>query len=319
MSNKPNFPETLCEAVVYFSDENRAWDFVVEMRWPGSICCPQCGSTDVRFRRTRKNWLCKDCVDKREFSVRIGTIFENSPLPLGKWMIAVWMLVNAKNGISSYELHRSIGVTQKTAWSMLHRIRFALHCGSFDKPLEGRVEADETYIGGKFRNMNKRRRVRYKGLRGNAVPKAIVAGLLERNGEVRMTVVENAGGKALQRVVRENVAEGANLLTDENSAYRALGEEYVHEAVNHAVEYARGHVHTNGLENFWSLLKRALHGTYVSVEPFHLFRYLDEQCFRFNRRKQTDQERFIGAAGGFSGKRLDYHTLTGAGQKECVS
>ena len=226
-------------------------------------------------------WACKSC--QKQYSVKVGTIFEDSAIKLDKWICAMWMIVNAKNGISSYEIHRSLGVTQKTAWFMMHRIRLALQNGSLDRKLTGEVEADETYIGGKARNMHKGKQA--KALKAEGYfRKAVVMGMLERDGEVRTKVLNVASAKVLAREIRANVEPGSTLYTDQLASYTRVGQGYAHHVINHAQEYVRGNVHTNSIENFWSLLKRGIKGTYVSVEPFHLFRYLDEQSFRFNTR-----------------------------------
>ena len=221
----------------------------------------------------------------------------------------MWQIVNCKNGISSYEIHRAIGVTQKTAWFMDHRIRFALGMDSGDK-LSGHVEADETFIGGKARNMHvSKRRRRITGTGGK--DKTAVLGILERGGKVKTAVVPNRRKKALQPEVKKHVEAGSALYTDALLSYQGLASDYAHQVIDHAVAYVDGKVHTNGLENFWSLLKRGLNGTYVSVEPFHLFRYLDEQAYRFNNRKLADAERFNIAVSGIVGKRLTWDQVTG--------
>jgi transposase-like protein len=254
--------------------------------------------------------MCYGC--NKQFSLKVGTIFEDSPLGLDKWMMAIWMIGNCKNSVSSYEMHRSIGVTQKSAWFMLHRIRKAMHEGSFTK-LSGEVEADETFIGGKARNMHvgkRQRRITGTGTKD----KIAVMGILERGGKVRTTVVPNRKKTALQAEVKKHVEAGAALYTDALLSYEGLAGEYAHKVVDHAVEYVNGRIHTNGLENFWSLLKRGLSGTYISVEPFHLFRYLDEQSFRYNNRTgMNDQARFEKIMGSVSGNRLTYKELIGFG------
>lgn len=308
MSPKETAPKTLVEAIRYFADEDRCIEFVAELRWPDGATCPACESKRVGWISTRKYWKCKDC--KKQFSVKVGTIFEDSAVKLDKWLIAIWLIVNAKNGISSYELGRSIDVTQKTAWFMNHRIRLALHMGSFTKPLEGEIEADETYIGGKARNMHKGKR-QAKG-RG-AVGKAVVFGLLERHGEVRAKVVPDAKASSLWPEIRKHVKPGAYLYTDELKSYQGLVEDFKHRVINHAETYVKGRIHTNGMENFWSLVKRSINGTYVSVEPYHLFRYLDEASFRFNTRKETDADRFQSAVRLIKGKRIEFSRLTGEG------
>jgi len=293
-----------------FSDEDAAHDYIVQMRWPAGVCCPRCGSTAVTYIKTRKLWKCKDCVERKQFSVRVGTIFEDSKLKLGHWLVAIWQLVNCKNGISSYELARALGITQKSAWFMLHRARLALHVGSFDRKLIGHIEVDETYIGGRARYMHKDKVARLKA--EPIMGKAVVMGLLDRhNGEIRAFVVPSAHKRHLVGKIYENVEPGALILSDENQTYNMLYRHYAHEVINHAECYAKGHVHTNGLENFWSLTKRAIKGTYVAVEPFHLFRYMDEQTFRFNNRKTDDAERFHKAVRGCNRKRLTYNSLTG--------
>lgn len=308
-------PRTLVEAVRHFSDPDVALDTMVKLRWPNGVCCPTCGRADVRFIKTRRMWECKEVHPKKQFSAKIGTIFEDSPLGLDKWFVAIWMVANCKNGVSSYELHRAIGVTQKSAWFMLHRIRLAMQCGSLMKA-DGAVEADETFVGGLAKNMHKdKREKKIKGTGGAG--KTIVMGVLERKGpesaisRVRARVIENTKKATLHREVRASVTPGSSLYTDAAGGYRGLEEDFNHEVVDHAYEYVRGAVHTNGLENFWSLLKRSLKGTYVSVEPFHLFRYLDEQVFRFNARNGNDYDRFSSVLSWVTGLRLTYSELTG--------
>jgi transposase-like protein len=309
-------PKTLQEAIQKFSDEIKCIKYFSAIRWPNGVKCVSCGDENVTFVSTRKIWSCKAC--RKQFSIKIGTIFEDSPIPLTKWFPAVWLIVSAKNGISSYEIHRALGVTQKTAWFMLHRIRLAMQNGSFMKlgGKGGAVEVDETYIGGKARNMHFERKLRMiDGGRGT-VGKVAVIGLLQRHGKgkskVRLTTVQNTSREDLQPIIRKNVKAGSEVYTDSHSSYEGLNDEYFHEFVNHAETYAKGKVHTNGLENFWSLLKRGLRGTYVSVEPFHLFRYLDEQSFRYNNRiDMDDADRFNKLLKKVTGKRVTYSKLTG--------
>lgn len=308
-------PETLIEAIRYFSDPDVCLDFMISLRWPNGVVCPTCGSTDVIFLANQKRWQCKSKHSKRQFSVKVGTIFEDSPIGLDKWLTTIWLIANAKNGISSYEVHRAIDVTQKTAWFMLHRIRLAMQTESFDK-IGGEVEVDETFIGGAARFMHKSKRAAKITGRG-MVGKTAVMGLLARHGPdghstVRTKVVPNTRRASLSPEVRKHVAPGSTVYTDALKSYSDLADAYVHEVIDHAESYARGVVHTNGIENFWSLVKRAIKGTYVSVESFHLFRYLDEEAFRFNHRKTDDGERFSMASFGIIGKRLTYKALTGA-------
>jgi len=280
-------PRTLQQAILYFSDFDRCRQFLIDLRWSdGKVACPQCGSEHVIYLEKARVWKCYGKHSRAKFTLKTGTIFEDSPLGLDKWLAALWLLVNAKNGISSCEIARSIGITQKSAWFMAHRLRFALHHGSFDK-LSGDVEVDETFIGGKARNMHvaqRKRRITGTGVKD----KAAVVGILERGGKVRTTVVDNRKKKTLQAEVHKHVEAGSALYSDELLSYEGLAGKYAHQVIDHAVKYVDGQVHTNGLENYWSLLKRGLNGTYVSVEPFHLFRYLDEQAFRYNNRKDLD-------------------------------
>jgi transposase-like protein len=299
------FPKTLLQAVRYFSDPDVALRFMVAIRWPDGIFCPRCDSTEYSFLSTRRVWKCRSC--KKQFTVKLGTIMEDSPIGLDKWLCAIWLICGAKNGISSYEIHRAIGITQKSAWFLLHRIRKAMQTGTFNK-LAGDVEVDETFIGGLARNMHESKR---KHIGTGKMGKVAVMGLLERHGEVRTHVVSDVKRETLQAHVHNHVERGANVYTDAWVSYDGLDSRYVHSVINHAEKYVDGIIHTNGIENFWSLLKRTLRGTYVSVEPFHLFRYLDEQSFRFNNRKGDDSDRFIKAAQNITGKRVTYKQLTG--------
>ncbi|MEA2494727.1 MAG: hypothetical protein QOJ29_2638 [Thermoleophilaceae bacterium] len=301
-------PTNLLEAIRYFSDLDVANEFVAKLRWPQGPVCPRCGSVEKHsYLTTRRIWKCRDC--KKQFSVKLGTIFEDSPLGLDKWLPAVWLTANSKNGISSHELGRALGVTQKSAWFMLHRIRLAMQTGSFDK-LDGEVEVDETYIGGLARNMHKH--VRKQKITGTGgVNKSTVLGIRKRDGEIRAAVVETTRKADLFPHIHKHVEKGARVYTDTLPTYRSLGADYEHETVDHAGKYVDGRVHTNGLENFWALLKRGLHGTYVSVEPFHLFRYLDERVFTYNLRELSDLGRFAAVLSACAGRRLTYEELTG--------
>jgi transposase-like protein len=308
-----DFPTTLQDAIVYFGDPDKAFAAAIALRWPNGITCPRCESKEHSFISTRKIWFCKGC--KKQFTIKLNSIFEDSPLGMDKWMFATWLVSNCKNGVSSCEIARHLGITQKSAWFMDHRIRHAMHSGSFSNKLSGQIEADETYIGGKARNMHASERARkITGTGGK--DKTAVIGILERGSKVagstvRVKVIDNAKKKTLQSEIRQHVLAGSAIFTDALKSYEGL-DEFQHEVVDHAVEYVRGEVHTNGLENFWSLFKRGLNGTYVSVEPFHLFRYLDEQMFRYNNRKGlNDAERFVNVMRNTSGKRLTWKQLTG--------
>ena len=296
-------PESLQNAIIYFSDPDRCFQYALNLRWPGGlVTCPRCNSDQHSFISTRRIWFCKGC--KKQFTLKVGTIFEDSPLGLDKWMCAFWMICNCKNGVSSCEMARTLKITQKSAWFMLHRIRKAMHDDFTDK-LSGEVEADKTFIGGKARNMHVSKRQRRTTGTGTK-DKTAVMGMLERGGRVRTTVIANRKKAMIQGTVKEHVQAGSALYTDFLLSYQGLAGEHAHRVVDHAIEYVHGRVHTNGMENFWSLLKRGISGTYVSVELFHLHRYLDEQTFRFNNRKSmNDLGRFELAMKNVFGRRLN--------------
>lgn len=300
-----------------FSDELFCVHFVANLRWPDDKAyCPKCGEANNKFMKSRRVWQCntKDC--KKQFSVKQGTVFEDSAIGLDKWLVAMWLLVNAKNGISSYELHRALGITQKSAWFVLHRIREAMTNGTIEK-LSGTIEVDEAYVGGVAKNMHKTKRIRFQPkwdrqqLRDN---KTAIFGMVERKGIVRAKVIKKGNTvrtEDVMPVIHENIEPNSEVFTDQAIIYRHLYEQYVHETVNHTVEYVRGNVHTNSIENFWSLLKRTIKGTYVSVSPAHLQKYVEEQVFRFNARHGNDKERFVQLLESISGKRLTYSQLIG--------
>jgi transposase-like protein len=311
-------PKTLQQAIRYFSDYENCRQFMIAVRWSdGKVRCPYCGSEKVTHLEKARLYRCYGDHPKQKFSLKIGTVMEDSPIPLEKWLPAMWMLCNCRNGVSSYEIARALGVTQKSAWFMMHRIRLAMQDGSTLKlgGGSGEIEADESFIGGKARNMHKHIRAR-KVKQGSQAHQAIVVGVLERGGKVRTQVVSDRERPTMHKIVKENVKAGSALFTDEHRGYYGLASDYQHQVIDHATSYVEGKVHTNGMENFWSLLKRGLHGTYVSVEPFHLFRYLDEQAFRFNNRRDetrkpvSDAERFSRVIPGIVGKRLTYSELT---------
>jgi transposase-like protein len=302
-------PKTLQQAIVYFSNPTNCRNYLVARRWPNGVTCPRCGSQNVLFLEKYNRWQCREGHDSPQFTLKTGTVMEDSPIGLDKWLTAMWQIVNSKNGISSCEVHRAIGITQKSAWFLDHRIRFALGMGPGAK-LSGEVEVDESFIGGKARNMHKSKRERVITGTGGK-DKTVVMGIMERGGNVRAMVVDNRRKKELQKRIREHVEAGSAIFSDELKSYEGLETDYQHAVINHAVEYANGNVHTNGMENFWSLLKRGLHGTYISVEPFHLFRYIDEQAYRFNNRDLTDAERFDIAVKGIVGKRLTWNQVIG--------
>lgn len=300
------FPTTLVEAIRYFSDEAVCRDFMASLRWPNGAICPRCESPENGYVSTRHLWRCKAC--KYEFTVKKGTIFEDSPIPLSKWLPALWMYSAFKKGVSSHQLARNLGVTQKTAWFMSHRIRLAMEIGNFDRPLSGEVEVDETFVGGKarFQHENKKKHIGTGGM-----GKVAVMGLLERHGEVRAKVIPSRRKHTVQNEVRASVAPGSTVYSDSLKSYDGLAAEYVHGVIDHAEGYVRDRVHTNGLENFWSLFKRMIYGTHHSVEPEHLDRYLDEATYRFNRREVSDTTRFTEATARVIGKRITYRQLIG--------
>src|SRR5271156_6577325 len=311
-------PKTLQQAIVYFANPDNCLEFMVSRRWPNGVTCPTCGRDDVRFISTRRMWECKAQHARKQFSVKIGTIFEDSALPLDKWLIAMWMIANCKNGVSSYEVARPLGITQKSAWFMLHRIRLAMqNQSSVQLGGDGKeVEVDETFVGGAARFMHsdkRKRRITETGTKD----KVAVMGILERGGQVRGAVVGNRKKHALQTNIRAHVKAGSAIYTDALMSYHGLKQQgFQHQVVDHAEKYVYGQVHTNGLENFWSLLKRQLKGTYISVEPFHLFRYLDEQVYRYNNRGSkenpvNDGDRFQQALSQIAGKRLTFAEVTG--------
>jgi transposase-like protein len=307
MSNSKGQPTNLLEAIQHFSDLDVCTEFVAKLRWPDGPVCPRCESTEYSYLTTRRVWKCKGC--KKQYSVKLGTIFEDSPLGLNKWLPAVWLIANSKNGISSHELGRALGITQKSAWFMLHRIRLAMQTGSFNK-LGGTVEVDETFIGGKARNMHKAERARkITGTGGK--DKTVVLGARQRDGEVRASVVFDRKRRTLHGYIAEHVEPGAAVYTDALESYSGLSRDFAHATVDHAERYVDGQVHTNGIENFWSLLKRGLHGTYISVEPFHLFRYLDERVLTYNLRDQSDYGRFEAVLSHVSERRLTWAEVTG--------
>jgi len=315
MKDKETAPQSLMEAVIFFSDLDVCHAYMASLKWPdGKVTCPMCGGTEIGNIASRRMYQCKAKACRKQFSVKVNTIFEDSPLPLSKWFVAVWSITNAKNGISSCELARALNVTQKSAWHMLHRIRHAMQTGTFQK-FSGEVESDETFVGGKAENMHASRRkakIRGRGFKD----KAIVHGLIQRaQGEsisqVRAAVIPNTQRKTIGPILAAHIEPGSKLYTDTAGAYSKIKTPFVHQMVDHELAYVDGACHTNSLENFWSLFKRTVKGTYISMDEPHLNRYIGEMAFRFNQRDGTDAYRFKAVMPGMVGKRLKYDDLTG--------
>jgi transposase-like protein len=307
---KLRVPRTLIEAVAYFSDQDVAHDFFVQLRWPNGAACPHCGNAEVHYLPKYRRWTCKEC--RQQFTAKTGTIFEDSPISFSKWLPAIWLITANRNGISSMELHRALGVTQKTAWFMLHRIREALD-DQGGEPFRGPVEADETYVGGLTKNMNAKRRAKYQRT-WSGEGKSAVFGIVQRNtpehrGKVRAWVIPFVEKEYLQGNIRRNVAPGEEVHTDGFPAYRGLKRDYIHQVIDHAYSYVEGHVHTNSIESFFSVFKRTIRGTYIAPRPKHLQRYVAEQVHRFNERENTDGPRFALSAKMAEGKRITYKQL----------
>jgi transposase-like protein len=307
--NANHDPQTMLEAVRQFSDPQVAHDYFVRMRWPNGAACPRCGNVDPHYLGDKyRRWFCKDC--KKQFTVKVGTVFEDSPIGFDKWLPAIWLISSNRNGISSCELARALDVTQKTAWFMLHRIRLMLANDSFEQ-LRGIIEADETYVGGKHGSKPVSvRRQRKPNTWGNA-NKTAVFGMVQRGGKVRAWALPDGTAKQIPPLLKKHGHRDATLYTDSAMFYRHQDEHFLrHETINHDLEeYVRGEVHTNTIENFWSVLKRMLGGTYISVDAKHLARYVEEEIFRYNERENEDGPRFVKATKGADGKRLTYKEL----------
>jgi transposase-like protein len=297
--------DNLMQMMSAFPDEQSAIDHFTAIRWKHGAFCPHCGSTRVYHFSDNRTHKCGDC--RKRFSIKVGTIFEDSKIELRKWMLAIWLITAHKKGVASTQLAKDIGVTQKTAWFMLHRLRYAAQTKSFKRPLEGMIEADETFIGGKEKNKHASKRT--GGKQGGA-GKAIVLGLLERDGELRTGATPNLSAKNIQSAIRANVAAGSLMLTDEHRSFQGLGQDYVHHTVCHSAgEYVRKfYIHTNGIESVWALFKRQIVGTHHWMSPKHLSRYLCEMTWRFNLRDIGDGDRVNALLDTASG-RLTYKEL----------
>lgn len=288
-----------------FPDEQAAIDHLRAIRWRDGAYCPYCGSKRIMHFSDKRTHKCHDC--RQRFSIKVGTIFEDTKLPLRKWFAAIWLITSHKKGIASTQLARDLKITQKTAWFVLHRLRYAARTKSFNRPLAGTVEMDETVIGGKEQNKHKSKR---KGVRGSS-GKTVVFGMLERGGEVRARKIKDLSGRSIRGQVFDNVAEGAVLLTDEHTSYQTLdGTPHHRFSVNHSKgEYARGPVHINSLEGVWGLFKRQVYGIHHHISEKHLDAYLGEMCYRYSRREMEDAERVNDLLGRVEG-RLTYRALT---------
>lgn len=311
----------LRDAIIWFADFEHCRQFMIQLHWPnGVVKCPHCGADKITYLEKQRVWKCYAKHERPTFSLKTGTIFEDSPIPLEKWLTAAWLLISCKNGVSSYEIHRALGVTQKSAWFMLHRIRLAMQNNSILRMGQegGPVEADETFIGGKRGNKH----LKYRAGQWNVEKdnKVAVFGMLDRNTrEIRAKVIPDLKRETLQNEILDQVTHGSKIYTDNWTGYRGLKNKFVHETVTHIDEYVGGQVHTQGIENFWSLLKCSLNGTYVAVEPFHLDRYVGEPVFRYNNRLVSDAERFTTVMKQIVGLRLTYDELTGKTERSSES
>jgi len=299
---------SLFDLMEAFPNEQACLDHLRSIRWRDSEFCPHCSSNKIYHFSDRKTFKCGDCRDR--FSIKVGTIFADTKLPLRKWFMAIWMITNRPKGIASVTLAKDLKITQKSAWFMLHRLRHAARTNSFNAPLKGEIEADTTFVGGTEKNKHADKRT--PGSQGGA-NKAIVLGIVERDGELRAVHVPDAKAKTLQGEVLKNVAKGAAVLTDEDRSFLGLDRDYTHLSVNHAQgEYVRlgGFVHTNTAESVWALLKRQIFGIHHWVSPKHLNRYVSEMTWRFNRRDMGTARRMNDIFTCVEG-RLTYKTLIG--------
>jgi transposase-like protein len=290
--------KSLYELFEAIPDEQAAVNFFMAIHWQRGEFCPYCGHDKLYPFSDGKTWKCAQCRDR--FSIRVGTIFEDSKIPMRKWLAAIWFITSHKKGIASTTLARDLHVTQKTAWFMLHRLRHAARTRSFNRPLRGEVEADEAFFGGKDKNKHAHKR--------GKDAKIVVFGMLERGGELRARPIESL--KDVKHEITGNVEKGANLMTDEWPGYQAVDKHVTRHSVNHSAgEYVRHYfAHVNGMESVWALFKRQVYGIHHWVSAKHLHRYISEATWRFNRRKVEEAPRLVEFLGRVNG-RLTYKTL----------
>jgi transposase-like protein len=297
--------DTLIQMMAAFPDEQSAIDHFTAIRWQNGAFCPYCGTTRIYHFSDRRTHKCGDC--RKRFSIKVGTIFEDSKIELRKWFMAIWLITSHKKGIASTQLAKDIGVTQKTAWFMTHRLRHAAQTQSFNRQLDGEVEADETFIGGKEKNKHVKDRI--GGLQGGK-GKAVVFGMLDRDGDLCTMHTDNLRASNVQGIISQHVEPGSTVMTDEHPSFVGLSHRYYHHTVNHSAgEYVRHFcIHTNGIESVWALFKRQIVGTHHYLSPKHLSRYLCEMTWRFNRRALGEGDRVNALLGQTSG-RLTYKEL----------
>lgn len=297
--------DSLLEMMRAIPDEQAAIDHFTAIRWKRGAFCPHCKSTRVYHFSDNRTHKCGDC--RKRFSIRVGTIFEDSKLPLRTWMLAIWLITSHKKGIASTQLAKDLGITQKSAWFVTHRLRYAIRTQSFSRPLDGVIESDETFVGGKEKNKHAWQRT---GGKQGGKGKTAVLGILERGGELRTGVTPNLSARTVQTVIRENVAKGATIMTDEHGAFVGLSSDYVHHRVNHSAgEYVRHYcLHSNGIESVWALFKRQIVGIHHWLSPKHLDAYLGEMTWRFNLREMEEGDR-VNALLAQTAGRLTYKAL----------
>lgn len=299
--------KSLVQLLEVFPNEQACIKHLRSIRWRDGAYCPYCGSTKVYDFKDGKTHKCGDC--RQRFSIKVGTIFEDSKISLRRWFIAIYLITSHSKGISSVQLAKDLGVTQKTAWFMLHRLRHAAKTKSFNGPLKNEVEVDETYIGGKEKNKHASKRT--PGTQGrNTQTKTPVLGMVERGGKLRLMQIRDIKGENIRKHVLEHVAIGSKVFTDEFRSYLGLGSFYNHNTVSHGQgEYVNGNAHTNTIEGFFALLKRGIIGIYHFITDKHLDRYLDEFAFRYNLRMEQNGTGFKALLGQCEG-RLTWKALT---------